>query len=115
VSPLMLVLSHYQAEPLLAARKAGQPIAQTSPDLGVTIVEVELGANEVTFPDGATLSWAALEEIAENDTACFEVEGGTMTLIRAFSDETNRYYSLYPTASAPTMLVSVIPLHRING
>jgi len=111
----MLVLSRYQAEPLLAARREGQATAQTSPDLGVTVVEAELSANEVNFPGGETISWATLEEIAGNETGCFEVESGMMTLIRAFSGETNRYYSLYATASAPTMLVSGIPMHRIKG
>jgi predicted methyltransferase len=37
-----------------------------------------------------------------------------VTKVRAFSDLTQRTYSLYPTALAPTMLVAGLPMHRIK-
>jgi predicted methyltransferase len=111
----MIVLSRYQSAPLLTARREGKATAPISPDLGMTTIEAELDADGVTFPGGETISWVVLEAVAANETACFEVESDAVTPIRAFSDTTERYYSLYPTASAPTMLVSGIPMHRIKG
>jgi hypothetical protein len=35
--------------------------------------------------------------------------------IQAFSERTGRFYSLMPTAAAPTVLISGIAMHRIKG
>jgi predicted methyltransferase len=111
----MLIISHYQAEPLLLARKAGKRTEATSPDLGLTEVEVRLEDAGVLFPDGEHVSWAALEKIARSDTKCFVVEEGSIWDVRFFSEETNWLRSLMPTRGAPTMLVSGISMHRIKG
>ncbi len=71
-------------------------------------------------PDGvrigtAIVPWSVVEEIADSDTACFAIEGGVVRKIQGFSEETGRVYTLYPTAGAPTMLVSGVPMHRIKG
>jgi predicted methyltransferase len=39
---------------------------------------------------------------------------GQAEAVRAFSETTGRAFSLYPTRSAPTMLISGIPMHRIK-
>jgi len=59
--------------------------------------------------------WPVIEEIAKSDTACFAIEDGEARKIQTFSEETGRVYTLYPTAGAPTMLVSGVPMHRIKG
>lgn len=109
------VISHYQAKPLLQARREGKALAVTSLDLGLTQVEVALDAEGVGLTDGERLPWAALEEVAANETGCFALEGGALTKIQVFSEETGRVYSLWPTSGAPTMLISGIPMHRIKG
>jgi predicted methyltransferase len=101
--------------PLIEAILAGQETAEVSPDLNRTTVPVTVAQGGATFPDGTMVLWTTLTEIAESDTGCFSLAAGSVTQIRAFSDETKRYYSLHPTASAPTMLVSGIPMHRIKG
>ena len=111
----MLVISHYQAEPLLLARKAGKRSEATSPDLGLTEVEVRLEDTGVRFPGGERVSWADLEKIARSDTKCFVVEEGPIWDVQFFSEETNWLRSLMPTRGAPTMLVSGISMHRIKG
>jgi hypothetical protein len=111
----VIVLSHFQAAPLLAARRAGQPSAISSIDLTLTTSEVTLDVEGVTFPSGERLAWASLEEIHANENACFLIEYTTAKPIRGFSELTSRYYSLYPTESAPTMLVGGFPMHRIKG
>lgn len=109
-----IVVSHYQATPLLAARKAGAARATTTTDLGLSTVEVRLTAEGVALPDGQTLPWSAVERIERAENQCFVVEGGEARPIRVFSETTNWLRSLMPTAGAPTMLVAGFPMHRIK-
>lgn len=109
---MALVLSHVQVEPLWQARQAGQTTAETSPDLGRSRVSVRLTTEGVVFPDGTFLDWETLAAIRTASTRCFVVADGQVRPIEAFSTETNRVYSLFPTRRAPTLLVSGIPMHR---
>ncbi len=112
----LLVLSHVQVRPLLAARQADQPTATCSPDLGMSTVEVALEKEGVRFPNGVLVRWEDLEAIAADENGCFWVdEEGHIHRIQRFSEYTNRLYTLMPTRTAPTMLVSGIPMHRIKG
>ncbi len=119
----MIVISHIQTKPLLHRKASLDPDPnapaehiQISPDLGLTIVEATLSWTEgLTFSDGTTLSWAAIEAISDTENNCFLVEHGEPQKIMAFSEFTNRLYTLMPTTGAPTMLVSGIPMHRIKG
>ncbi|MBN1427880.1 MAG: methyltransferase domain-containing protein [Anaerolineae bacterium] len=110
-----LVLSHYQSKVLLTARREGKPSVQVSPDLNRTMVEVSLTEEGVRFPDHRIISWPNLEQIDQSETKCFVVEEGTINGIQTFSETTRWARSLMPTAHAPTMLVSGIPMHRIQG
>ena len=56
-----------------------------------------------------------MKKISKSENNCYLVEGGEVRKIAAFSDLTNQLYSLMPTISAPTMLISGIPMHRIKG
>ncbi len=111
----MIVLSHFQIKPLLYARKKGADSAITSGDLGMTSVEVPISAEGITFAEGSLLSWDDAEEISEQENACFAFDGDSIRKIQAFSDVTNRHCSLYPTESAPTILIAGFPMHRIKG
>lgn len=109
-----VVLSHYQAETLLNARRAGVSIAQVSPDLNRTTVEVALTPADVRFPTGERLTWKQIEKIAGSENACFTVTGSEMRTIAIFSEQTNWMRSLYPTRGAPTTLVAGFPMHRVK-
>ncbi len=109
-----IVLSHFQARPLTEARERGADSARTSLDLGRTEVQVRLETDGVRT-DTDAVPWSVIEEIAGSDTACVAIAGGEARKIQTFSEETGRVYTLYPTAGAPTMLVSGIPMHRIKG
>ncbi len=109
-----LILSHFQANALLEARRAGRSTAITSLDLGLTDTEVTLTPDRLILPDQVLL-WSEIEEITRHDTACFVVENNHAQMIRGFSDLTGRVYGLMPTAAAPTMLISGLPMHRIKG
>lgn len=110
----MIVLSHYQADVLLSARKAGLPETLISLDLNVSCVPVSLDAGGVSMPDGQAVDWQVIEAIGESDSSCYILTGGEARAIQFFSEQTGRVYSLYPTSGAPTMLVSGIPMHRIK-
>jgi predicted methyltransferase len=111
----LIVLSHMQARPLLAAREQTPGPVQVSLDLNRTQSDVQLTAKGVTLPDGQTLPWPAVEDIADDVNVCYHVEGGIAAKIQFFSEEMNRLYTLYPTEAAPTMLISGLPMHRIKG
>lgn len=111
----MIVLSHFQAIVILKAKQNRAGKVLTSTDLGLTATEVSFDAVGVNLSDGQTLAWASLEDIAANESACYLVESNEARVIRGYSELTGRYYSLYPTESAPTMLVAGFPMHRIKG
>lgn len=111
----MIVLSYIQAKELLAARKKGEGRAELSLDLNRSRATVELSANGAGLPDGSTLPWREIEEIAKNENTCFLIENGAAAKIQQFSPRLNRFYSLKPTTGAPTLLVSGIPMHRIKN
>jgi predicted methyltransferase len=110
----MVVLSHFQARQILDARKSGQSALKVSLDLNLTESEVRLEAESALFPAGESLDWQSLEEISDNETACYTVEDHTARVIKGFSETSGRAYGLMPTTSAPTMLISGIPMHRIK-
>ncbi len=110
----MIVLSHFQAIQILEARKNGRSVLNVSLDLNLTESEVKLQPDCVVFSAGESLDWASLEEISDNETACYTVENHVAKAIKGFSEFSGRVYGLMPTTSAPTMLISGIPMHRIK-
>lgn len=108
------MLSHYQARPLLQARADGATTTETSFTLGLTHVQVTLEADGVRASEQELITWTVIDEIAANDSACFIVEEGQSWKVQFFSETLNRAYTLYPTESAPTMLISGLPMHRIK-
>jgi predicted methyltransferase len=110
----LIVLSHFQAAPLLSARRAGWRSATTSLDLGRSTTRVTLSQDGVAFPDGQQLPWAAVSKIAGTENQCFTVEDGAARAIQVFSETTNWARSLYPTEGAPSTLVAGFPMHRVK-
>jgi predicted methyltransferase len=110
-----IILSHYQAQPLLRARKAGETQVRTSFDLNLTQAPADLTGEGLALPDGRLVPWQAIEEAAANETGCFLIEGGSFEKIQTFSEDTGRVITLYPTPAAPTILISGIAMHRIKG
>ena len=87
---------------------------KVSLDLNLTESEVKLEPECVLFPSEERLDWRSVEEISTNETACYYVEDHAARAIKGFSEFSGRVYGLMPTASAPTMLISGIPMHRIK-
>ncbi|MCC6906026.1 MAG: methyltransferase [Anaerolineae bacterium] len=113
---LRVVLSHYQAAPILAAWQARLPAIEASLDLGRTRTTLGLSADGVTLPDGRQLSWASLAGVVDAPNKCFTLaDDGDLYEIRTFSEATNWVRTLFPTRTAPTALVSGLTMHRIEG
>jgi predicted methyltransferase len=111
----LIVLSLFQVKTLLEARRGGLGSTIISLDLGLTTVEVELEPGWVSFPGAESLSWNALEAIASDETRCYRIVEKKAEPIEMFSEDSGLFFALMPTASAPTMLVSGIPMHRIKN
>ncbi|MFK7803542.1 MAG: spermine synthase [Anaerolineae bacterium] len=111
------VLSHYQVRPLLKQRAEAESQTievKTSFDLGISQSTATLGAEGLLYADLAPIIWADLELISAEENAVFEIfDDGEVQKVSTFSEELQRSYSLFPTLSAPTMLVSGITMHRI--
>jgi predicted methyltransferase len=110
----MIVLSHLQATQLLEARLEGRSDTKVSLDLNLSESEVRLESDWVVFPTGEHLDWQGIEEIRANETGCYLVEQGAARAIKGYSEFSGRVYGLMGTDSAPTMLISGIPMHRIK-
>lgn len=100
---------------MLDARHHARASARVSLDLSLTQTEVALHHDGVILPNGDLLRWAVIGQIVDRENTCFRIEGGEARAIQAYSEVFDRAYSLYPTESAPTMLVSGKPMHRIKG
>jgi len=115
MTSLFPTLSHYQAKTLLEARHHSRPHVRVSLDLELSRVEVNIQHDGAQLPQGDLLSWAVIGHIADHENACFRIQNGEAHVIQAYSEAYALAYSLYPTASAPTMLISGKPMHRIKG
>ncbi|MBS1706724.1 MAG: spermine synthase [Armatimonadetes bacterium] len=104
------------SEPTLRAwwpdRQKLGPI-KLSLDLNFTTVTCELTEEGLVTPV-RVVNWMELEQIRKEDRKCFEIHLEKIEAIQRFSPTTGNVRSLAPTNSAPTMLVSGIPMHRIK-
>lgn len=111
----MRVVSHYQLQPLLDARRRGLETSTASFDLGCSHVEVTLGEDGVELAPGERLLWGEVERMVRSRSACFDLVAGCGERIQTFSATTGRVLSLFPTSSAPTLLLAGVSMHRIKG
>ncbi|MCE7982325.1 MAG: methyltransferase domain-containing protein [Caldilinea sp. CFX5] len=110
----LLVLSYVQARQLVTAWQKGISEPTISLDLNLTQSTVRCYDKGVALTATTFLDWSQLATIAADENSCFLIKAGQAEKIQRFSEETNRYYSLYPTTSAPTLLISGIAMHRIK-
>ncbi|HEX2879677.1 MAG TPA: hypothetical protein VHO25_09065 [Polyangiaceae bacterium] len=110
----LVVLSHFQAKALLHARQQNECVVRSSFDLGMTQREIEVVPAGVLLPDGSCLAWNKVQLIGDNDSLCFQITNGEVEPIRGFSEQTQRTHQLYPTRSAPALLISGFTMHRIR-
>jgi predicted methyltransferase len=109
------IISHFQTKPLLHYLKDVKQLVNISLDLGLTTSQVELTPEGVILQQGQLITWDSIKEINKSKNNCFQITSEGVDKIVKFSQATNQSYSLMPTESAPTMLISGIPMHRIKG
>ena len=117
----MILLSPLHAQPLLAARATGAPVASASPDLGLTHATVRLTPDTVQFPDEPPVPWAAVDAVCRHasrtpaaSSPCFLFRGGEAERITVYSEHTGRVCSLAATNGAPTIVLAGFPMHRVK-
>lgn len=108
-----MIFSHFQTRPLMDENALS--VMPLSMDLGLSTVKVEKVKTGWRLPDERVLTFSQIQVIIEDKNSCFLLVDGELQKVEAFSEHTNRYYSLMPTSKAPTMLISGIPMHRIKG
>jgi len=111
---MSVILSYIQTRPLLEARKRGQVVVETSPDLGISTTSVTLSSEGVSFASGERLDWASVEKISQDEVCCYSSSAQGIQAVRTFSTGTNRLCSLMPTQGAPSMLIAGFVMHRIK-
>ncbi len=112
-----LTVSHIQLRPLLAQWEANpqEPAtATTSPDLGLSTLDVSLTTEGIGYPGGERVTWEVARRIVETPNQCFTIVAGATEAIAIFSTTTGMLRSLMPTSGAPTMLVAGFSMHRIK-
>lgn len=107
-----MIFSHYQTRPLSISNTAA--VIPLSTDLGLTAQTAKRTPEGWLLPDGQVLTFTQVDRINKEENGCFRLIDGELHKVEAFSDFTNRYYSLMPTPKSPTMLISGIPMHRIK-
>ena len=111
----LATISHFEAHCILNAISAGSSLVETSLDLGLTKTVCAITPMGVTLPSGTLLSIETLQTICNDPNGCFVVKDDSCEAIREFSAELGRACSLYPTGTAPTMVIGGFPMHRIKG
>ncbi len=112
---MSVVVSHYEVRPLLEAYRRGLREVETTPDLGRTRVVVHLDAAGIHYPEGIVLPWAGVEDMLAHPNVCFRVDRSGWHRLQRYSPVSGRVVALFPTGTAPTVTLSGIPMHRIQG
>ena len=108
------VLSRFQAAGLLQARASGKQTAETSLDLGLSRLEVQLDERGVHAGEQAPARLAAAAGHRRFGERLFQGAGQRRREIRGFSESTQRPYRLFPTAEAPGLLIAGFTMHRFK-
>jgi predicted methyltransferase len=107
------VLSCREAGAILDAR--GEKSVRTSLDCGISVVEIGLGPEGIVLPGDGLVPWREVERVSNDCGVCYRVDDGRTVPIRTYSEVTNRVIALMPTSGAPTITLSGIAMHRIQG
>lgn len=110
-----LLLSSYQALPLLSARGKGKDRCLTTADLGCSKAWATFTEEGVAFEGYPEVPWHTVEYLSRQEQKVYIVEGDTVEAVNVFSETTGWVRSLAATKGAPTVLVSGKPMHRMKN
>ena len=103
---MKLILTFNEAQKILKAKEGSLTL---SLDLGLSTATIEKSKTNVKIGD-QTIPLKAFTKVKE--TFCYAVEDNQLKKVALFSDDTNLYYKLLPTADWPTITLSSTPMHR---
>src|SRR3989344_1747171 len=106
-----MIITNNEARQLLGAKKSGLKTLDVSLDLGKTKSKVAIDEDYFVFPDGQKVDEEQLKKTLKKDAVCFIIRDNSVLKAQLFSDDTNKFYKLVPTADAPTVEISGIRMH----
>ena len=106
-----MIISVYQARVLQSALQSGKKEVRISLDLGLTESIVKVEADRFAFPERQVLESADIRKIMKKDTTCFFIENNTLYPVHLFSEDTQKFYKLFPTKDWPSLEISGIRMH----
>jgi predicted methyltransferase len=109
------VFSCFQTAVLLQAKLENKTSIRSTINLGISLSEAIIHADNVSFPGGISLTWDQIAEIDSDKVSCFVLCDNTLYAIKGYSGKTGRSFSLMPTNDAPAMIIAGFPMHRINN
>ena len=109
-----MLLSSYQAKPLLVARSKSKKTAPSTTDLGYSKAIACLEEDGVLFDGYPLVPWHTLEYLADQERKVYLVESDEVEAVTLFSESTRWVRTLAATTGAPTVLVSGKPMHRMK-
>jgi len=97
---------------VLKARRQGEAKVTVSLDLNRTRSVVHMITTGIRFPDGSDLALKHVQSLLRKGLRVYMAEKGTLTPVERRG---RFYYKLMATASAPTLEISGIKMHRTQG
>lgn len=110
----MITLSSKEAREMLSLFLSGSE-ARVSLDLGKTKSDIRLEGESVIFPGDERVGIKFIKKIAKEPKDIFLIDKGEVMKATFFSDESNKFYKLRPTATWPALEISGILMHRVAG
>jgi predicted methyltransferase len=110
-----MIISHYQARNLLQAKQQGLAEIQESVDLNISKTKILIGGGFFIFPEGHKIPEDELNKAIKNNTSCFMIKDDSLVKVQFFSEETKKFYKLFPTKDAPTIEISGIRMHTTKN
>ena len=99
------IISKKEAEKILKSKDK----VEVSLDAGISLAKVFVGDNSAEI-DGQKIPLEEFKKVKEN--SYYFIESNHLHKLAFFSQESNFYYKLMPTADWPTITLSSTPMHR---
>lgn len=80
-------------------------------DFGLKEIDVYAGKETIVFAGASNIS--IKEKVKAN--FCYSIDDNKIEPLAYFSNDTNRFYKLTPTADWPTLSIGSVPMHKLSS